>query len=190
MRNAFIEDIHRYIGIKREFTAGKAVRAVLRDYGLQALMGYRLGRFLLRSRGKPYWWPALPFGWLLYFLLSGFVRISYDICLHLDADIGPGLYIGHFGGILLASCKLGKHCAISQSTRIHAGGGNVGPVLGDRVWVGAHAQIIGPHTIGTGSTVSAAAVVTRDIPEETLCIGNPARVIVQGYDNTVMLRLD
>lgn len=189
MRNAFIEDIHRYTGIKREFTARKAVRAVLKDYGLQALMGYRLGRFLLRSGGKPYLWPVLPVGWLLYFLLSSFVRISYDIRLHLNADIGPGLYIGHFGGILLDSCKLGKHCAISQSTRIHAGGGNVGPVLGDRVWVGAHAQIIGPYTIGSGSTVSAAAIVTRDIPEQTLCIGNPARVVIQGYDNTVMLRL-
>jgi serine O-acetyltransferase len=189
MSNAFIEDIHRCIGVKRELTARKAVRAVLRDYGLQALMGYRLGRFLLRSRGKLYWWPALPFGWLLYFLLSSFARISYDIRLHLNADIGPGLYIGHFGGILLDSCKLGKHCAISQSTRIHAGGGNVGPVLGDRVWVGAHAQIIGPHTIGTGSTVSAAAIVTRDVPEKALCIGNPVRV-VHGYDNTAMLRLE
>ncbi|GFE85452.1 serine O-acetyltransferase [Steroidobacter agaridevorans] len=189
MRNAFVEDIHRFVGIKRELTARKAIRAVLREYGLQALMGYRLGRFLLRSRRKPYLWPVLPFRWLFYFLLTGFVRVSYDIRLHLNADIGPGLYIGHFGGILLDRCKLGKHCTVSQSTRIHAGDGDVGPVLGDRVWVGAHAQIIGPHTIGTGSTVSAAATVLRDIPEKTLCMGNPARVVIQGYDNTVILLL-
>lgn len=189
MSNAFIEDIHRFVGIKKQLTASKAVRAVLREYGLQALMAYRLGRFLLRSGSKPYMWPLLPFGWLFYFLLAGFVRVSYDIRLHLSADIGPGLYIGHFGGILVDRCKLGKHCTVSQSTRIHPGEAETGPVLGDRVWVGAHAQILGPYTIGTGSTVSAAATVTRDIPEKTLCMGNPARVVMRGYDNTVILLL-
>lgn len=189
MRGAFIEDIHRYVGIKRELTFRRAVSAVLHDYGLQALMGYRLGRFLLRARRKFHWWPLLPFGWLLYLLWSRFVRFSYDIRLHLNADIGPGLYIGHFGGMLVERCRLGKHCTISQSTRIHAGEAATGPVLGDRVWVGAHAQIIGPYAIGTGSTVSAAATVTRDIPESTLCMGNPARVVMRDYDNTVILLL-
>jgi serine O-acetyltransferase len=188
MRGAFIEDIHRYVGIKRELTFRKAVRAVFHDYGLQALMGYRLGRLLLHSKWKLYSWPLLPFGWLFYFLWSRFVRISYDIRLHLNADIGPGLYIGHFGGMLVDRCKLGKHCTISQSTRIHAGDAISGPVLGDRVWVGAHAQIIGSYTISTGSTVSAAATVTRNIPEGMLCMGNPARVVMQ-YDNTVILLL-
>lgn len=189
MRSAFIEDIHRYVGIKRELTFRKGVSAVLNDYGLQALMGYRLGRLLLRSGRNPFLWPLLPFGWLLYFLWSRFIRFSYDIRLHLNSDIGPGLYIGHFGDVLVDRCRLGKHCTISQSTRIHAGDAASGPVLGDRVWVGAHAQIIGPYTIGTGSTVSAAATLTRDIPENTLCMGNPARVVMRDYDNTVILLL-
>ena len=121
-------------------------------------------------------------------MISGFVRFSYDIRLHLNSDIGPGLFIGHFGGILVDRCKLGKYCTISQSTRIQAGDAASGPVLGDRVWVGAHAQIIGAHAIGTGSTVSAAATVTRDIPDNMLCMGNPARAVMQ-YDNTVILLL-
>jgi serine O-acetyltransferase len=188
MRGAFVEDIHRYVGIKRQLTFRKAVRAVFHDYGLQALFGYRLGRFLIRSRWKVYLWPLQPPGWVLYFLVSRFVRVFYDIRLHLNADIGPGLFIAHFGGMLVDRCKLGKHCTISQSTRIHPGEAASGPVLGDRVWVGAHAQIIGMHTIGSGSTVSAAATVTRNIPENMLCMGNPARVVMQ-YDNTVILLL-
>lgn len=189
MRSAFIEDIHRYVGIKRPLTFKKGLRAVLNEYGLQALMGYRLGRLLLRCKARPLTWPLLPFGWLLYFLISGFARFSYDIRLHLSADIGPGLYIAHFGGVLVAGCKLGKHCTVSQSTRIHPGESGAGPVLGERVWVGAHAKIIGPYTIGSGSTVSAVANVMRDIPDSTLCMGNPARVVMRGYDNTVILLL-
>lgn len=189
MKSAFVEDIHRYIGVKRKLTLKKAIAAVVHDYGLQALMAYRLGRLLLRCARKPHAWLLLPPGWLLYFICSRYVRIVFDIRLYLSADIGPGLYIGHFGGMLLDRCTLGRHCSISQSTRIHPGDGDRGPTLGDRVWVGAHAQIIGPHTIGTGSTVSAAALVKRDIPGNTLCMGNPARVVMQDYDNTVILLL-
>ena len=163
--------------------------AVLHDYGLQALMGYRLGRFLIRSRWRVYLWPMLPPGWVVYFLWSRYVRLVCDIRLHLSADIGPGLRIWHFGGVLLDNCKLGRNCVISQQTQIHAGGNACGPVVGDRVWVGANAKIIGPYTVGAGSTVSAAATVTRDIPEDTLCMGNPARVVLRGYDNSAILLL-
>ena len=189
MRSAFLEDIHRCVGIKHELTVVNAVRTVLRDFGLQALAAYRLGRWLLGARGKSWAWPFLPIGWPIYFALSRYVRLAYDIHLRLSADIGPGLYIGHFGGVLLDRCRIGTHCSISQSTRIHPGESASGPILGDRVWIGAHAQIIGAYNIGSGSTISAGAIVTRDIPERTLCMGNPARVVLRGYDNTAILLL-
>lgn len=57
----------------------------------------------------------------------------------------------------------------------HAGGGPI--VLGDDVWIGAHATVIGPVTIGHGAIVGAACVVTGDIPDGAIVAGNPARIV-------------
>ena len=54
---------------------------------------------------------------------------------------------------------------------------------------GAHAQIIGPHHIGSDATIGAATVIQGDIPEGVLCLGNPARVVIRNYDNRRILRL-
>jgi serine O-acetyltransferase len=186
MTCAWLEDIRRCSG---KLSLKGAVHAFFDNYGLQALLGYRLGRWLLRTRARPWLWPVWPVGWPLYFLISRYVRVAFDIRLELSADIGPGFYIGHFGGIVLRRCQIGTHCSISQSVQIapEAHSNSQGPRLGDRVWVGAHAKIIGTHQIGTGSTVSAGSVVKRDIPERTLCMGNPARVVMRDYDNSVIL---
>jgi len=187
--HAFLEDIRRH-SRAQNLTLLKSLKIVRADYGVQALLAYRLGRSLLRTGRKPYLWPLLIPGWPLYFLISRYVRLAFDIRLSLSADIGPGLYIGHFGGISLQRCQLGKQCSISQSVRIGPRGDSTGgPVLGNRVWVGAHSTIIGPYRVGNGSTVSAAATLQRDIPENTLCMGNPARVVMRDYDNTAILDL-
>jgi len=63
-------------------------------------------------------------------------------------------------------------------------------VIGERVWIGAHVQIVGALRIGTDTTVSAGAVVRSDIPDRALCMGDPARVILRYYDNRSILRLE
>ncbi|WP_369050054.1 sugar O-acetyltransferase [Burkholderia gladioli] len=50
-------------------------------------------------------------------------------------------------------------------------------VIENNVWIGAGAIILGGVTIGENSVVAAGAVVTRDVPRDTLAGGNPARVI-------------
>lgn len=185
--SAFLADLRRHLGKDQTLTFRKALRIMASEYGVQALACYRLGRWLIRSAQRPYLWPVLPLGWPVYWLLSRYVRYGFGISLHLTAEIGPGLYIGHFGGILVSRCRLGENCSIAQSTHIAPDAAGSGPILGDRVWVGALAQIIGPHQIGNRSTVSAAAVVQRDIPENALCMGNPARVVLRTYDNTEIL---
>jgi serine O-acetyltransferase len=70
-----------------------------------------------------------------------------------------------------------------------AGEDGVPPIVADRVWIGAQAKIIGPMRIGAGSTVSAGAVVRRDIPERTLYMGNPGRIVMRDYDNSSILGL-
>jgi serine O-acetyltransferase len=186
MRGAFVADIRRCAD---SHAAKKSTLRQLfaQNYGLQALCAYRLGRWLLRSRREYYRWPLLPLLWPLYFLLSRYVRLAFDIHLHLSADIGPGVYIGHFGALRIRRCRIGANCSIGRLTDIGPAGDGQGPVIGERVWIGAHTLILGAYRIGSNATVSAGAVVQRDIPEGALCMGNPARVVMRNYDNRSIL---
>ena len=156
-------------------------------FGLQALIVYRLGRWLQCGR-HPLWRvlkaPLTPVHWLAELL----VRWAYDIRLDVSAEIGPGLYIGHLGGIVVRDCQLGANCSIHQRVRIEPlPGGTSGPAIGDRVWIGSHAQVLGPVRIHAGATVAAGSVVIQDVPASCLVIGSPARVVRWDYDNSSLL---
>ncbi len=187
MTTAFIADVRRCGDMDQGYSA--VWRLFANSYGLQALFAYRLGRWLLRAGRKYYLWPLLPVFWPVYYLLSRCVWVAYDIRLELSADIGPGFYIGHFGTIRVRQCRIGANCSIGHLTSISAVAKGRGPVIGDRVWIGAHAQIIGPHRVGSDATVGAATVIQGDVPEGALCLGNPARLVRRNYDNRRMLRL-
>lgn len=170
-----------------EVSSRQILYLIMTSPGTKALLGYRLGRHLqsLRDDGKL---PLLrPLGWLLYWLINRYTRIAHDTHLELTADIGPGLYIGHFGNIVVRNCRIGSHCSVHQSVHVEPAVGDRGPVIGDRVWIGPHAQVIGPYHVGDGCTVSAGAVVSRDIPSRSLFMGNPGRVIMREYDNSEIL---
>jgi serine O-acetyltransferase len=187
MTTAFVADVRRCADIDQGH--GALLRLFADSYGLQALLAYRMGRWLLCARRRYYLWPLLPLGWPIYFLLSRFVRLAYDIRLELSADIGPGFYIGHFGAIRVRRCRIGATCSIGHFTTISPAGDGPGPVIGDRVWIGVHAQIIGPHRVGSDATVGAGTLIQGDVPEGVLCLGNPARLVRRNYDNRRMLQL-
>lgn len=189
MRRDFYADLYRYV-YDHSAAHGKMIGVLFRNYGAQASAVFRFGKFLQRATRA--WWfiPLVWAGWLLYLPLRIYVRYGLGIRIDLSADIGPGLYIGHFGNIHLSRCRLGAHCAIGQSTHILPNGDGDGPTIGDRVWIGSHAQVLGSVSIGSGSTISAAAIVRRNVPENSLCLGNPARIIARPYDNRKLLHLD
>jgi serine O-acetyltransferase len=162
---------------------------MLDNPGLQALIAYRLGQSLLRANKRIFLFPLLLLGWPLYFLASRYVWIALDIRLRLSAKIGDGLYIGHFGNIRVERCIIGNDCSIAQSVHILPGAAPDGPVIGDRVWIGAHSHIVGALRIGSDSTIGAGGHVLKDIPEHALCLGNPTRVISRFYDNRDILRI-
>ena len=187
MFSAFLADCQR-THRRAQPSPWRVLKVIWETHGLKALLGYRLGRRLqqLQAQGRQ---PLLRlFGWPLYWLISGYARKALGIDLQLSADIGPGLYIGHFGNIVVSGCTMGSHCSIAQSVHIESVAGEPdGPVIGDRVWIGGHTDIIGAWRVGDRSTIGAGALVTRDIPEGALFIGRPGRVIMSDYDNSDIL---
>ena len=109
------------------------------------------------------------------------MEIVTGVCMPHSCEIGEGLYIGHYGGIFLPSRgRLGNHCSVSQGVTIGIAGwgDNRGaPTLGDRVYVGPHAIVVGKITIGDDAVICAGAVVMRSIPPRGVALGNPARVV-------------
>jgi serine O-acetyltransferase len=185
---AISRDIDRYL---RGTAGGRraCLLAIATSCGLQAVLVYRFGRFLLRLQ-REHWWafPLLVPAWIVYAVGAFVVRVGYGIHLSLSADIGPGLCVWHFGGIDVRDCRIGANCAIAQQTRIgrdHAGAETRGPTIGDRVWLSPHVRIVGPFTIGPGATIGAGVTISEDVPARVLVIGNPARVTLQDYDNSL-----
>jgi serine O-acetyltransferase len=187
MASALIADVRRCADIDHGHISLWPLFA--HNYGLQALLAYRLGRYLLRAGRSYHLWPLLPVCWPIYYLLSRCIWAAYDIRLELSAEIGPGFYIGHFGAIRVRRCRIGANCSIGRLTTIDAAADGRGPVIGDCVWIGSHAQIVGPHRVGSDATVSAGSVIQSDIPRGALCLGNPARLVRRNYDNRRILGL-
>lgn len=73
--------------------------------------------------------------------------------------------------------------AHDDSTRFYTGYGRIGPVkIGDRVFIGANSTILMGITIGNDVIVGAGSVVTKDIPDDCIVAGNPARIIGKTSD--------
>ncbi len=164
-----------------------SLRALL-NLGSQALLTYRLGRWLRDGTRRPARWLPMFLLWPAYGLLAAYVRLAYDIRLDPSAEIGAGLKIFHFGGMRLRGCKLGERCVLHQQVVVEPGAaGGPGPEIGDRVWIGPHARIIGRVRVGDGATVAAGALVTRDVAAGSLVAGAPARTTLIHYDNSGLL---
>ena len=97
------------------------------------------------------------------------------------ADIGPGIYLGHFGPVVIhADAVIGVGCNISQGTTVGVSGRGRRrgvPVLGDRVYLGAGAVMAGRVHVGDDAVIGANAVVTRDVPAGCTVSGSPAVVV-------------
>jgi serine O-acetyltransferase len=121
-------------------------------------------------------------------------RFRYGFDISPTTQIGPGLYIGHFGGVVISPyAVIGANVNIAQGVTIGAAsrGPRTGaPVLGDRVWVGAHAIIVGKVTIGDDALIAPGAYVNFDVPSMAVVLGNPGKVVSEagsvGYVNNVL----
>ncbi|MEF8682061.1 UNVERIFIED_CONTAM: serine acetyltransferase [Bacillus cereus] len=90
--------------------------------------------------------------------------------------IGSGLVIQHGFSTIIHAKSIGENCTISQQVTIgKATNGN--PIIEDGVQITASAVVIGGIRIGSNSIVGANATVTKDVPENSVVVGNPAYII-------------
>lgn len=90
--------------------------------------------------------------------------------------IGPGVNISHPYSTILNAESIGKNFSCIHCTTLGVKA-NGRPVLGDNVQLGANVTIVGNVRIGNNVTIGAGAVVVKDIPDNAVAVGNPAKVI-------------
>lgn len=181
-------DTQRALHRSKAFHSIDVLRLLWAHHGLQALVIYRFGRWLSSLHKRRYGGAIAISLYPAYRILSVCVRKAYGIDLDQSADIAPGFYINHFGGIEVRNCRIGPRCTIYQQVKLGAADTNdSGPIIGEGVYIGAHAQIRADVSVGDGATIGAGAVVTQDIPKHCLVLGNPGRIAKQDYDNSAIL---
>lgn len=104
--------------------------------------------------------------------------------------IGPGLSIVHYGTIVISQgCKIGSNCRIHAGVNIGANGGEFEAArIGNNVYIGPGAKIIGKIDIGDGVVIGANAVVNKDVPSGVTVGGIPAKVISNNNSDNHLIK--
>lgn len=127
-----------------------------------------------------------------YRLILRHYQIKYGFQIYAETEIGAGFYLGHWGALVInPKTKIGKNCNIAQGVTIAQAnrGKNQGvPVIGNEVWIGPNAVIVGNISIGNNVLIAPNAYVNADIPDNSIAVGNPAVITsklnaTEGYIN-------
>ena len=150
-----------------------SLRLLVRGFlsqGFQAILVYRFFRWF-HVRGI----PTQPFR----FIIERLTEIMTGISIPAETDIGKGLRIHHFGGIIFHShTKMGEHCTVYHGVTFgDKGGRGEPPTVGNNVLVGAGAKVLGEITIGDNVKIGANAVVVASVPNNKIVGGIPAKII-------------
>jgi serine O-acetyltransferase len=151
-----------------ERTGATAILKVLLTDGTPAMIWYRLMQWARRWRLSP-----------LEMICNRINTICCDCIIGRGAEFGPGFVLIHSLGVVInGSVRGGANVKIEHQVTIGAER-RQSPVLGNDVFIGAGAKIIGSVTIGDGARVGANAVVVHDVPAGATVVGIPAKVVRQ-----------
>ena len=105
-------------------------------------------------------------------------RLLYSSFVPGQAQIGKNLRLNYWGlGIVIhTATKMGNNCHIGQNVTIGGKGGGV-PVLLDDVSVGGGSFVVGGIIVGNNVTIGANSFVDKDVPDNAVVAGSPARII-------------
>lgn len=136
-------------------------------------------RYMVLFRIASAYSKAHPIG-LIVKIWFNLIRGRFGVQIYLKAKLGKGFRINHYGNILInQGVSIGENCNIAQGVSI----GNVSrgklkgcPLIGDRVWIGANAVVVGNITIGDDVLIAPLTYVNCDLPAKAVVSGNPCRI--------------
>lgn len=128
-------------------------------------------------------------------LLLGHYRLKYGLEISHHTKIGKGLYLGHAFNITINpravigdNCNLHKGILIGRTNRGKMKGV---PTIGNQVWIGINAVIVGNVTIGDDVLIAPNTFVNCDVPSHSVVYGNPCVIkhrdhATEGYINNIV----
>jgi len=159
------------------------IRADLKTYkgdwaaqGFWVMIVYRLGRWRYGIETR---WLRLPFSFLYKFLYK-VVQILTGIEFPCEVAVGKNFRIDHHSDIVVSGyATFGDNCVIRNGVTVGLRNVDdpVAPRIGNNVDIGAGAKIIGRITIGNNVNIGANAVVLTDVPDNSLAVGVPAKML-------------
>jgi serine O-acetyltransferase len=149
-----------------EIDRGVALLKVLATDGTCAMVLYRLMQWARRYRLTP-----------LEMVFNKLNAVFCNCIIGRGAQFGPGLVLIHSTGTVINGAVRGG-CRVHLEHQVTIGAERrASPLIGDDVFIGAGAKVIGAVTIGDRARVGANAVVVHDVPADTTVVGIPARVV-------------
>jgi len=153
--------------------------------GTIAMIVYRMGNIIHYKVKIPIVRQILWFIYRIFDLV--FVKIIARVDISALCKVGSNLRLPHGGNgvIINGETVIGNGVCIHQQVTI----GNVNnkkgsPSIGNDVFIGAGARVLGPIKIGDYAKIGANAVVLQDVPEGATAVGVPARIIIKRVDIT------
>ena len=168
--NNFLQSI-----IDRDPAAKSKLSLILTYPGVKAVFFHRIANFFYLAKFD-----------LIARFISQFSRFLTGIEIHPGAKIGKNLFIDHGMGVVIGeTSEIGNNVTIYHMATLGGIAPSINsnnqrqvkrhPTLGDCVVVGSGAQILGPVMVGANAKVGANAVVTKDVPENAVMVGIPAK---------------
>ena len=168
--NEFLESI-----IKRDPAAKSKLSVILTYPGAKAVFMHKIANFFAVAKFD-----------LIARIVSQFSRFMTGIEIHPKAKIGKNLFIDHGMGVVIGETSdIGDNVTIYHNVTLGGISPSINsenqretkrhPTLHDHVVVGSGAQVLGPIVVGKNAKIGAYAVVTKDVPENGVMVGIPAR---------------
>jgi len=168
--NDFLQSI-----IDRDPAAKSKLSVILTYPGVKAVFFHQIANFFCIAKFD-----------LIARMISQFSRFLTGIEIHPKAKIGKNLFIDHGMGVVIGeTSEIGDNVTIYHMVTLGGISPSVDsdnqrdvkrhPTLKDNVVVGSGAQVLGPVVVGKNAKIGANAVVTKDVPENAVMVGIPAK---------------
>lgn len=165
-KSVFKDDLYRYYGERGESIKKRIFRPIEIKYLCALRKAQGSSNFITKT---------------FYKLKLRRLSLKSHIQIHAVTKIGKGFFIGHSGRIIInPEAVLGENINIATGVTIgqeNRGERKGAPTIGNNCWIGTNAVIVGNIKIGSDVLIAPLSFVNFDVPDHSIVVGNPAKVI-------------